>query len=310
MSLLIDQVQAGSYQRFNIPITRLPSHTWLEMPVFVYKGKQEGPSLLLTAGLHGDEINGIETLRRLIVQKKLMVDRGRVVVVPLVNVYGFINNLRTLPDGRDLNRSFPGGDTGSLARRMANIVMDEILPWIDFGVDFHTGGSRITNFPQIRMDKAYEQNVALAKDFGAPVTLHSKLIDKSFRKEAHKVGKTILVYEGGESLRLDELSIQEGMDGIRRLMAKKGMRKSQVKPQESVFYPQTRWVRAKISGLFDSQAQSGAIVKKNEILGSLHDPYGETNIKIKSPVNGRIIGLNNMPVVNSGEALFHIATES
>ncbi len=296
----------GKVTEVNITISQLPSHTVIDLPVYAFRGKEDGPTLLLTAGLHGDEINGIEVIRRLIVEDALMPEKGMVIAIPLVNVYGFIYNSRNLPDGKDLNRCFPGSPNGSLANRLAFILMNEIVPLVDFGVDFHTGGSRITNYPQIRCVLSNSINRELASAFGAPYIINSNLIDKSFRKEASKLSKTILVYEGGESLRLDEFSISQGKAGIRRLMQYLEMKNYREKAQVSVVLQQTTWLRAKISGIFNCFVEYGTTVRKNQALANITDPYGKTKMIMKSPNDGYIIGLNNMPVVNTGDALIHL----
>lgn len=299
-------VLPGQKMKIDIGIARLPSHTLIDLPVYVFRSKKPGPVLLLTAGIHGDEINGIEIVRRLILKKRLMPDAGSVIAIPLVNVYGFIHNSRSLPDGKDLNRCFPGGEGGSLARKIAHILMTEIIPNIDFGVDFHTGGSRIANYPQIRSVIEEAKNFELARAFGAKYIINSSLIDKSFRKEAFKAGKNILVYEGGESLRIDEFSVQEGIEGICRLMKYLGIKDYNVKEQTSLLLKESSWIRARISGIFNSFVEYGGPVKKGQEVASLSDPFGETKLVIKSHVEGYIIGINNMPVVSSGDALLHI----
>jgi predicted deacylase len=301
-------IPKGRITEVNIIISQLPSHTVIDLPVYAFRGKEDGPVLLLTAGLHGDEINGIEVIRRLIVEDALMPEKGMVIAIPLVNVYGFIYNSRNLPDGKDLNRSFPGSVNGSLANRLAYILMNEIVPLVDFGVDFHTGGSRITNYPQVRCVLSHSMNRELASAFGAPFMINSNLIDKSFRKEASKTGKTILVYEGGESLRLDEFSINQGKAGVRRLMQYLEMKNYREKPQVSIVLQQTTWLRARISGIFNCFVEYGSIVRKNQPLANITDPYGKTKEIMKSPHDGYVIGLNNMPVVNAGDALVHLGS--
>jgi hypothetical protein len=299
-------IPPGKAVHLKIPISRLPSHTLIDLPVFAFRGRAEGPHLLLTAGIHGDEVNGIEVVRRLINDDCLMPAAGLVVAIPLVNVYGFIFNTRTLPDGKDLNRCFPGSANGSLANRLAHILMREILPHIHYGVDFHTGGDRIANYPQIRCTLENARNKELASAFSAPFMVNSDLIDKSFRKEAMKIGKTVLVYEGGESLRLDEFSINEGKAGVRRLMQYLKMRDFQEKPQITATLRNTTWMRTKESGIFNPFVAYGSRVAKNQPLATITDPYGESHVTLKSPYDGYVIGLNNMPVVNAGDALIHV----
>lgn len=303
------RIGPGEEVRIDIRIARLPSNTWIDLPVFVFRSKVEGASLLLTAGIHGDEINGIEIVRRLITRKMLIPERGTVIAIPLVNVYGFINNSRNLPDGKDLNRCFPGGNTGSLAKQIAHIIMSEIVPHVDYGIDFHTGGAKISNYPQIRALLNNEENMELAKSFGAPYLINSNLIDKSFRKAAAHLGKQILVYEGGESLRLDPYAIQEGMDGVIRVLNFLEIKQSFLREQKSTILRERSWTRAKMSGIFNAKVNGGEKVYKNQLIAVITDPYGSLRIPVKSPINGFVIGINNMPVVNAGDALFHIGKE-
>lgn len=309
--LIINKQRIGPGQeaQIDIRIARLPSHTWIELPVFVFRSTVDGPSLLLTAGIHGDEINGIETIRRLITRKMLTPESGTVIAIPLVNVYGFIHNSRNLPDGKDLNRCFPGGNSGSLAKQIAHIIMSEIIPYIDYGVDFHTGGARISNYPQIRAYLDNTRTLELAKSFGAPYLINSNLIDKSFRKAAAQAGKSILVFEGGESLRLDQFAIQEGMNGVMRIMDFLEIKKSFLQKQKSTVLRERSWTRAKMSGIFNAKVSSGEKVNKRQLLAVLTDPYGNLRVPVKSPIDGYVIGINNMPVVNAGDALFHIGKE-
>jgi len=303
------KVLPGKFTKINISISRLPSDTLIDLNVFAYRGKLPGPTLLLTGGVHGDEINGIEIIRRLISEDQIMPDRGMVIAIPLVNVYGFIYNSRDLPDGKDLNRCFPGSEHGSLANRLAYILIKKIVPYVDYGVDFHTGGAKISNFPQIRCLTDNEKNIEFASAFGAPFTINSNLIDKSFRKETTKMGKTFMVFEGGESLRLDENSIYEGKTGVYRLIQHLNMRDYGLLPQYTKILKETTWMRAKVSGIFNTSVQSGMKVYKNQTLAVITDPYGKSNIVIKSPFEGFIIGINNMPVVNAGDALIHLGSE-
>ncbi|MDZ7680340.1 MAG: succinylglutamate desuccinylase/aspartoacylase family protein [Fodinibius sp.] len=208
----------GEHKEIQLNIARLPTYTNIDLPVHVFRAEQEGPSLLLTGALHGDELNGVEIIRRMVSKDMLMPERGTVIAIPIVNVYGFIQNVRGLPDGKDINRSFPGVKGGSLARLLAHTLMNQILPKIDYGIDFHTGGSARANYPQIRCVLDDEKNRELAEAFKPPFVVNSSLIDKSFRKAAHKKDKHILVFETGESTRFDERGIQEGINGTLWLM--------------------------------------------------------------------------------------------
>lgn len=300
-------VKPGETLQVDFKIARLPTHTPIDLPVYVFRGEKPGPVLLLTAGLHGNEINGIEIVRRLVSEGKAIPECGTVIAIPIVNVYGFLQSERYLPDGKDLNRSFPGNKTGSLAQRVAHVLMNEIIPLIDYGIDFHTGGASLSNFPQIRCDFEHGINIELAEMFAPPFILNSKMIDKSFRKAAHRNGKHIIVYEGGESLRFDDYSIQEGIDGTLRMMkALKMISGAPQAPHKCITMKSTSWIRAKYAGIFHPLIAPGDTVKKNQLLGTITDPYGETTYKIKARESGHVISLNYMPVLNAGDAITHI----
>jgi uncharacterized protein len=305
------QVRAGEKANIKIPIAKLPSHTLIDLPIFIRSSLQEGPVVLISGGVHGDEINGIATAKKLLeaFDQELELVRGTVIVIPLVNIYGFLSNSRTFPDGRDLNRSFPGSRKGSLASRIAYILSEEVLPHIDFGIDFHTGGRMISNHPQIRVDFKDKVGVELAKAFGTHYVVHSKHIDKSFRKTAYKNKKHLLVYEGGESMRLDSHSIEEAITGTKRLLHHLEMIHSPQILQTTLVLKESTWIRAKASGIFTCIAHLGDFVRKGEVLASISDPYGQVVIPIKATTTGHLIGVNNHPVVNVGDALLHIGEE-
>lgn len=302
------RIRPGQNVRLDIPITFLPSHTLIDMPVFVRRGKEDGPTILLSGGLHGDEVNGIDVVKRLLMDTTLMPERGNIIFIPVVNVHAFISSSRNLPDGRDLNRSFPGGPSGSLAAQIAHILTTEILPVIDLGVDFHTGGSRISNYPQIRVDQKDAKGLEYAKAFGSPFVINSGMIDKSFRKEAFKQKKSILVYEAGESLRLSETAVKEGMEGCLNLMRYLKIIPGEFKQRPYKYFPKSSWLRARVSGIFNANCQEGDYVKKGQVIARITDPYGTVKFPVKSTKDGYIIGQNNMPVVNAGDALFHVGT--
>lgn len=301
----------GEKVNLEIPIAKLPTHTLIDLPVFIRSSTVAGPVVLISGGVHGDEINGIATAKRILqaFDEELVLLRGTVIIIPLVNIYGFLSNSRTFPDGRDLNRSFPGSKKGSLASRIAHILSEEILPHIDFGIDFHTGGRMISNHPQIRVDFKDKIGVELAKAFGTHYVVHSKHIDKSFRKTAYKNKKHLLVYEGGESMRLDPYAIEEGITGTKRLLHYLEMINAPQILQNTLVLKESTWIRAKASGIFYCVAQLGDLVRKGEVLASISDPYGQVVVPIKATTTGHLIGVNNNPVVNVGDALLHVGEE-
>ena len=305
------KVGLGEVKEIYLKIARLPTYTNINFPVHVYRGKEDGPVLLLTGGLHGDEINGIEIIRRMINNGDIRPDRGTVIAVPLVNAYGFLQNERGVPDGKDINRSFPGSKSGSLAMLIAYKLMKEIIPQIDYGIDFHTGGASRSNYPQIRCTFKVPENLELAKAFAPPMILNSSLIDKSFRKAAHKKKKHILVYEAGESLRFSEHAISEGISGTLRMM--KHLKMIDYAPEltePTVIYHKSTWIRAKFAGMFSAEIELGEEITKRQKLGYIAEPFGHEEFEVLSPRAARVIGLNYSPVVHKGDALMHIAYES
>lgn len=302
------KIGPGEQEEIQLNIARLPTYTNIDLPVHVYRAEKDGPTLLLTGGLHGDELNGVEIVRRMVFKDMLMPEKGSVIALPLVNVYGFIQNVRGLPDGKDINRSFPGIKGGSLARLLAYTLMNEIIPQIDFGIDFHTGGAARANYPQVRCTLDVEENRELAEAFAPPIVVNSSLIDKSFRKAAHKKGKHILVFETGESTRFDEKGIREGINGTLRLMKHLDMIEDAPETDHHTeFFRKTSWVRAKYAGLFQPKIELGDKVSKRQVLGHVTDPYGNERFKCICPNDGRVIGLNYAPVVHKGDALLHLA---
>ncbi|WP_026463703.1 succinylglutamate desuccinylase/aspartoacylase family protein [Adhaeribacter aquaticus] len=300
----------GEHVLTRLNISRLPSGTIIDIPVHVYRGQEDGPVLLLMAGMHGDEVNGVEVIRRLIRRKMIKPERGTVIAIPILNIYGFLNFSREVPDGKDVNRSFPGDNRGSLASRVANAFVSEILPWIDYGIDFHTGGASRTNFPQIRCILDIPDNEKLAYAFGAPFIINASFRAKSLRKEASRYQKSIIVYESGESLRFDEKGIQIALEGTLRVLDVLDIQKSNVATaKEPIVCLKTNWVRAKVAGLFRSKVTPGQFIRKGQAIGSIADPYGDMSVRIKSQYTGYVIGLNNMPVVNQGDAIANIGIE-
>ncbi len=310
ISIAQNEIRPGEFKEIIINIARLPSRTKIDTPIYIYRGMEDGPVLALTAGMHGDEINGMEIVRRIIDLGYNRVKRGTVLCMPVINVYGFLNYSREVPDGKDINRSFPGNKNGSLAARVAHHVTHDVLPFINYGIDFHTGGAMRSNYPQIRCVMQEPINVELANAFHAPFTIDSPFRPNSLRLTASKRKKNIIVYEGGESNRLDQLAIAEGINGTLRLMKHLGMIDEAPKPnQANKIIWSSSWVRAHTAGLFQPVILCGSFIKKNQLVGTITDPFGEFKEQIKSPSSGYIVGLNNNPIVNAGDALLHIGLD-
>lgn len=306
------RVRPGQSVNIEIPIAKLPTHTLIDLPIFIRSSKIEGPVVLISGGVHGDEINGVVTAKKLLKEfdKGLELLRGTLIIIPLVNIYGFLSNSRAFPDGRDLNRSFPGSKKGSLASRIAYILNDQIIPQIDYGIDFHTGGRMLSNHPQIRVDFKDKVAFDLATAFGTNFIVNSRPIEKSFRKTAYKARKHILVFEGGESMRLDNYAIEEGVNGTKRLLNSLEMLEFSPQAQDTIVLKESEWTRARASGIFHSSVRLGDPVKKGQILAWISDPYGQEIVPVRATTNGHVIGLNNNPVINVGDAIVHIGKDS
>ncbi len=313
MSIFINQqeVKAGENKTVILNSYELHTKTHIEIPVHVINSENPGPSILLSAGMHGEETNGIEIIRKIIRRKEVQeLKCGSIIAIPVINIISFLYGSRDLPDGRDLNRCFPGSKNGSIGSRIAYDIVKHILPMIDFGVDFHTGGAKINNYPQIRCVFEFEGNIQLAEQFGAPLIINSKYRDGTLRKEAARRNKPILVYEGGESMRFDYLAINEGLNGCLRLMKAYGMIDLDISSQNTVKIKRDGWIRANSSGLFHLYKDNGAKVEKGDLLGVVCNPFGNIDDTIFSPADGYIFGINNQPVVNQGDALIHIGYEN
>ncbi len=304
-------IAPGTRTTIDLPAGKLYTHAPMAIPVHVVRGKRDGPTLFVCAAIHGDEINGVEIIRRLLKLAALNRLRGTLLAVPIVNVHGFINHSRYLPDRRDLNRSFPGSEKGSLAARIAHLFMEEIVSKSTHGIDIHTGAIHRGNLPQIRANLEDNETEKLARAFNVPVIISSILRDGSLREAAAEAGIPTLLYESGEALRFDEVSIRAGVKGITNVMRELGMlakkRRSEKAPAEPVVAHASSWVRAGESGILRAMVPLGGRVKKGALLGVIADPFGERELQITSPYSGIIIGKTNLPLANEGDALFHIA---
>ncbi len=304
-------VEPGCRETAQFPLPELYTHAPTTMPVEIINGKQAGPVLLITSCIHGDEINGIEIIRRLLTHKTLNTLKGTLILIPVVNVFGFVAQSRYLPDRRDLNRSFPGSAKGSMAGRLANLITAEILPHCSHVIDLHTGAIDRENLPQIRASLNTENTELqdLALSFQAPVVLDAVLREGTFRKCAHEMGTPTLVYEAGEALRFDEVSIRAGVTGVLNVLSHLGMirKRTQRRSHSPVVAKGSSWVRASQSGVLRSLVALGARVKSGETLAYVSDPIGHDEEAIISPAAGIVIGRARLPLVHEGEAVFHIA---
>ncbi|MBU2887601.1 succinylglutamate desuccinylase/aspartoacylase family protein [Gilvimarinus agarilyticus] len=308
-----ETIAPGETRSVDIPLAAMYTHTDVGLTVHVIHGKRPGPCLLVTAAVHGDEINGVDIIRRVLGIKQLNKLRGTLLAIPVVNVHGFLNQSRYLPDGRDLNRCFPGSQRGSLAGRVAHTLVTDILQHCTHCIDLHTGARHRANLPQIRVDLSLEENRDLGLAFGSPVVLDAKLREGSLRETAAQQGIPLLLYEAGEALRFDEFSIRAGTRGIINVMRHLNMlpKKRRIGKETKVtIADDSRWVRAPMSGVMRPLVQLGAKVEKGTTLAYVSDPIGMTQIPVIAPAESIVIGLTNLPLVHEGEALFHLANYS
>ncbi len=305
-----ETISPGTRRTIDLPVSSLSDHTPVNMSAHVVHGKTEGPVFFVSAGVHGDEVIGIEIVRRLLKSPALRGLRGTLIVVPIVNSFGFINRSRYLPDRRDLNRSFPGSEGGSLAARLAHLFLKEIVSRSDVGIDLHSAAIHRINYPQIRVPPGDDVARRMADIFGAPIIMESPIRQGSLRRSAKELGKTVLLFEAGEGLRFDEVSVRAGQAGILRVMnsldmiSGRGVARAKAAPQ---FCPSSKWLRSPMGGLFRSLKAGGDPVRKDDVLGLVSDPFGEQDTEIIAPFDGIIVGRAVLPVVNEGDAVFHLA---
>ncbi|MAN59046.1 MAG: succinylglutamate desuccinylase [Flavobacteriaceae bacterium] len=310
--VLGEKVALGERKTIDFSIAKLYTSTKIDIPIIIDRAKKPGPTVLITAGIHGDEINGVEVVRQLIAKKINRPTRGTIICIPILNIFGFLNADRTFPDGRDLNRVFPGRKTGSLASRVAYHFVKEILPLADYCLDFHTGGASRFNAAQVRVSPDSEKQLELAKIFNAPFTVHSSNMDKTYRKTCANMGIPSLLFEGGKSLDSDKIIVREGVEGTMRILAHLKMLAPKFlvpKPRsQNVMIEKSRWIRAQRSGLLHTKVACNKHVEKGEFLATITDPYGTMRHKVLAPNEGYIINVNQAPIVHQGDAIFHIST--
>lgn len=303
-------VAPGERRTINLPVANLYTSSPVSLPVIVQHGRVPGPKLFVSAALHGDEIIGIEVIRRLLKLAQLDELCGTLLAVPVVNVLGFLHQSRYLPDRRDLNRSFPGSESGSLTARLAWQFLHGVVGRCDYGIDLHTGARRRPNLPQIRADLSQPENLRLAEAFGAPLLLNSAPAKGTLREYAMKRGVPMLLYESSEALRFDETCIRIGVLGVQNVLYALGMLPSpEDRPPQRrpMIARSSHWCRAPVSGILRAYVRLGDEVRANQVLGVIGDPFGETEQPVVATSSGFVIGQTDLPLVYEGDALFHIA---
>lgn len=312
LHILGEDIAAGESREINFHVAKLHTRTRVDVPVIINRSKKPGPIVLFTAGIHGDEVNGVEIVRQLISKGINKPKIGTIICIPVINIFGFVNQMRELPDGRDLNRVFPGSSSGSLASQVAHKLMHEIVPQVHFIVDHHTGGAGRFNAPQVRIAKGNNQLKEWGKAYGAPFVVYAKTIPKSFRNACDKIDIPLLLFEGGKSNYIDTQVTNTGVNGAKRILSHLGMLRSNFKvsspKKDIVFIEDSKWIRAKASGLFKVSVKLNSKVEKGAILGFITDAYGKFNQSVKSDCEGYMININEDPIVYKGDALFRLST--
>lgn len=305
-----EEIELGERRQLALTVAKLYDFTDMKIPVEVVRGAEDGPTLFISAAIHGDEINGVDIVRRLLKHRLLKTIKGTLIAIPIVNVFGFNDKSRYLPDRRDLNRSFPGAEHGSLASQIAYIFRTEIVNQCTHGIDLHTGAIHRRNLPQIRADLSIKENLKLATAFGAPVILDASPRDGSLREMVDEKKIPMLLYEAGTALRFDHRAAVIGVEGIINVMRAIGMLPplAKVSAPKPYIAKSSQWVRAPISGIFITRKKLGEAVVRGDKLGFITNPFGDYEYAILSPVDGVIIGNSILPLANEGDGIYHIAS--
>ncbi|GAB7257238.1 succinylglutamate desuccinylase/aspartoacylase family protein [Polaribacter sp. OB-PA-B3] len=308
--LLGKEIPKGKRTVLDLEVAKLHTRTTVKVPVIIERSQNPGPVVLLLAGIHGDETNGVGIIREIISLGINKPKAGTIICIPVFNIFGYLIQTREFPDGRDLNRMFPGTLNGSLASQFAYQFTKEIAPYVDYVIDFHTGGGERDNIAQIRCNKDDEKGLELAKVFNPPIIVYSNNIIKSLRETLHKMGKTVLLFEGGKSKELNPTIINEGVNGTKNVLIHLGLIEGEITVRETPIYvKKAKWLRASHSGMFKVRVANGSYVQKKDVLGVIQDPFGDFKKKVYAPFNGHVFCTNKTPIVNKGEALFHISIE-
>jgi len=303
-------VSPGRKVRIELPFAHLPSGTEASLPIAVINGRTSGPNIWVSGGIHGDEINGVEVVRKVMKALDAKSLRGAVIAVPIVNPLGFLMRSRYVPDRRDLNRVFPGSTRGSTASRLAHLFMTEVVAHCSVGIDCHTASNHRTNLPQLRADIDDPETLRLARAFGAPFTIKSRLRDGSLRQAASEQGIKMLLYEGGEADRVDEEAVTFGYNGVMRTLRSLGMVDGRMPAATTTrLVRRTTWVRARRGGLVEIAPTLGDRVEGGEVVARIADAFGLRPTMVKAPLAGWVIARTLNPLVNPGDPLVQVATD-
>jgi hypothetical protein len=301
------QIYPGETREVELPVSELYTTSPVAVPVRVVRGWEDGPRLFITAAVHGDEINGTEIIRELVYDVNLSTLRGTLVCVPVVNLFGFLNHSRYLPDRRDLNRSFPGNPDGSQASRLAYRVFAEIIRRCQYGIDLHTASANKINVPHVRADLRSRRARKLAMAFGTEVVLNDSASRRSLRGAAQAKGIPVVTFEGGEPLRFERHVVERGLEGILNVMSALGMiDRPRSTPRFQIVVRKSAWVRADRGGILDLRARPGDLVRAGEEIGVNTNPFGRERHALVAPFTGLVVGATTLPSVSPGDAVIHV----
>jgi hypothetical protein len=301
-------VRRGERRDIKLVVSQNYTGDTISLPIHVIRAKDAGPTLFVTAVVHGDELNGLGIVHELMFSEPLRLERGTLVLVPVVNVFGFETQDRYMSDRRDLNRTFPGSATGSLTARLADIVFTQIVRQADYGIDLHSAATPRTNFPNVRGELASPQVRRLAKAFGCELMISSKGPQGSLRREACKAGVPTIILEAGEPLKMEPSVLEVGVRGIKNVLKELGMMPGeQDRPPFQFRVERSTWVRAEVGGILRFHISPGDPVETGQPVATNSSVFGRQQNVLRSPVDGIVLGVTTLPTVKPGEPVCHIA---
>jgi len=300
-------IPLGSTVDVKLAVSETYSSMTLRIPIQIRRAQIDGPVIFVTAALHGDEINGTGAIRQLIMHEELELERGTLVLIPVLNLLGFDRHSRYLPDRRDLNRSFPGSQTGSLAKRLAYKIFHEIVSRCDYGIDLHTAAVRRTNYPSVRADLGLPNVKELAVAFGSEVIMDGEGPRGSFRKEACRAGCPVITLEGGEVWKVEPSIVDSTVRGIKNVLRHFQMLGGSSEPPEyQIIVEHSKWIRADRGGFLKFHVKPGDIVEAETPLATNSTLLGKERSVLRAPFDAVIIGMTTLPAVSPGEAVCHL----
>ncbi|TWT41413.1 succinylglutamate desuccinylase/aspartoacylase family protein [Botrimarina hoheduenensis] len=301
-------VPRGSCASAEVIVSQSFSGYDVKIPLHVWRGPIDGPTVSITAAVHGDEINGVGAIRRIIRDKPFELFAGTLVLVPVVNLLGFERHARYLPDRRDLNRSFPGSKHGSLTARYARAFYEAIVKRCEYGIDLHTAALRRTNFPNVRADLSDPRLAAFARAFGAELTIDSKGPPGSLRAAACKAGCATLILEAGEVWKVEPTMVEYTLHGIENSLRSLGMVAGEpLEPAYRLETDATQWIRAAYGGFLEFHVAPGDIVSKGDRIATNTSLVGDEQSSVVAPRDAVILGMTTIPSVGPGDPVCHLA---